>query len=230
MDVPTPNGDLSVYQASPEGAGPWPGVVVIHDAVGMSHDVRNQADWLAGAGYLAVAPDLFRGGHRIACLVKFLRDASQPLSDVDAVRSWLADRDDCTGAVGVMGFCLGGGFALMLAPGHGFAAASVNYGPLPKNAERALAGSCPIVGSYGARDRQLRGAAGKLTRALDVNGVPHDIKEYPEVGHAFLNDHDRSDLPGPFRLMMKLPTMRFHAPSAEDARARILDFFGSHLR
>jgi carboxymethylenebutenolidase len=194
----------------PAGAGPWLGVVVLHDAAGMTSDLVAQTRWLAEAGFLAAAPDLLGGGTIARCLREIVRDYTAwqgtTFERIEAVRRYLAEREDCTGRVGVIGFCMGGGFALALAPGHGFAAASANYGALPRDAERFFVGACPIIGSYGRRDRSLRHAAERLHEALEAAGVDHEVREYPQARARL---HER---PCPWRGPGHLPAPRCQRP------------------
>jgi carboxymethylenebutenolidase len=210
-------------------APPWPGVVVLHEAFGLTDDTRAYGRRFADLGYLALAPDLYSWGLTVRCVVSAFRSmfnrSGPAYEDIAAARGLLASDDRCTGRVGVIGFCQGGGFALGAASMLDFAAASVNYGLVPKDLDRALAGACPIVGSFGGKDRMLRGKAANLAAALDRLGIDNDVKEYPDAGHSFLNDNT-----GWMSVLARIGGGTFHEASADDAWDRITRFFDRHLR
>ncbi|MEV5830145.1 dienelactone hydrolase family protein [Spirillospora sp. NPDC052242] len=232
VEIPTGTRDLPGYLAVPEGEGPWPGVVVLFEALGSTADMRAQADRFAAHGYLAVLPDLYGGAPWLRCVSKAMRDMragrGATYDAIEATRAWLAGRDDCTGDIGVCGFCMGGGFALVAAARYGFRAAAVNYGMLPRRPDEALRNACPIVAGYGAADPTLRGTARKLERVLADAGVPHDVKEYPGTGHGFLTD---TEMPGPLGPVSKIAFgMGKGRENAPDGWSRIFAFFDEHVR
>jgi carboxymethylenebutenolidase len=230
IDYTAPAGPASGYLSVPEGAGPWPGVVVVQDLFGVTSDVRRIGDRFAANGYLALTPSLYARGPKAACVVSTMRSLvtgkGTAVDDLIAARDHLADDPRCTGKVGVVGFCMGGGFTLMLAPRGIFDAAAPNYGVLPSRDLSALSSSCPTVASYGAKDRMLRGAAAKVEAALAEGDVPRDVKEYPEVGHSFMNEWG---FPDPIPALERVVGYNYSEPEAEDAWRRILAFFGEHL-
>ncbi len=83
--------------------------------------------------------------------------AGKSFDDLEATRTWLLNQTDCTHKIGVIGFCMGGAFALLLAaPNRGFSASAPNYGQIPKDADEFFAGACPIVGSFGGKNALLK--------------------------------------------------------------------------
>ena len=221
---------LRGYLATPEGTAPWPGVVVLHEVFGLDEMTRRHADRIAGAGYLTLAVDLYSAGGALRCLVStmraMMRGGGRAFVDIETARRWLLRSPECTGSVGVIGFCMGGGFALLTA-GTGFDVAAVNYGEMPRHKSDPFEGACPIVGSYGARDRTLKNVASTLGDALTKTGIEHDVKECPNAGHAFLNDVPVG--PRPLRPLLQIAGMRPEPESATDAWKRIEAFFATHL-
>jgi carboxymethylenebutenolidase len=232
MDIPVADGTIRGYLAEPQkeisGEPPWPGVVVVHDAFGLNEDARNITDRFATGGYLALAPALYSHGPRLQCVKTVFKDLTanhgRTFDDVSAARALLAERADCTGKVGVVGFCMGGGFALVAAT-QGFDASAPYYGQLPKDLS-ILDGACPIVASFGKRDPSLKGAAAKLEKELTDREIPHNVKEYPEAGHSFANQFHL----GPLNVLARFAGFGYHRDSSEDAWRRVLAFFAQHLR
>lgn len=236
VEIETTHGLMPAYTAVPLTAPPWPGVVVIHDFTGMSRDLRTHVDWLSGEGFLALAPDLYYWGSRLRCLRTIMSDLGprrgRSFDDIEAARQWLRDHAGCTGVVGVVGFCMGGGYAIALAEGHGFNASAVNYGGCPSDAGDWMTRSCPVVGSFGGADNSPLGASAgqRLDRLLTECDVPHDVKIYPGVGHGFMNDHAPEDQTLFLRFLARISGTRYDDAATVDARRRIIAFFDEHLR
>lgn len=221
--------ELRGVLAIPDGPGPFPAVVVVHEIFGIDAEMRKHVAHLAELGYLAVMPDLYSQGGARRCLagtMRALRSGSgRAYVDIASTREWILGRPESDGSVGILGFCMGGGFALMTAA-TGFDAAASNYGMLPTELDR-LDEACPIVGSYGAKDRSLPGATAILDAALAERGVVHDLKEYPDAGHVFMNEN----LTGPlwFRPVARAMGFGPDPEAAADAWQRIDAFFREHL-
>ncbi|MBT2263849.1 dienelactone hydrolase family protein [Rhodococcus erythropolis] len=220
---------LRAILETPTTPGPWPGVVMIHEAFGLEEVMQRQAKRLAAAGFLTLAVDLYSAGGAKRCLVptmtSMLRGHGKAFTDIEVARSWLVESPDCTGKIGVIGFCMGGGFAMVSA--GDFDAASVNYGQLPRKLDEAVVDACPIVGSFGGKDFSLRGAAAKLETALSNAGIENDVKEYPTAGHAFLNDAEAG--PKVLRPLERIVGIGPDPVAAQDAWKRIDSFFERHL-
>lgn len=231
--IPSLNGgQLPGFLARPEdsaGTGRHPALVMVYEAFGMTSEMRRIARELAAQGYTVLVPDLFaRGKVRALCvaatMATMLRGRGAALGDLESARRWLAAQPTVEPRrIGTIGFCMGGGFALLLAGTGMYRVSAPFYGRAPLPLERA----CPVVASFGGRDRGTPSAyPQQLTAELDRHGVAHDVKTYPEAGHSFMTRGEGAAA----KVMPHLPIhAEYHEPSATDAMSRVLAFFREHL-
>ena len=205
--------------ATPEGRGPFPGVVVIHEIFGLNDNIRRIARRFAAEGYAAYAVDLFAGRNRALCMARFITGTvtgSVNRYGIDDLRSAL-DRlgrhpDVDPARLGAVGYCMGGALAIAWAcTDDRLRAIAPYYGANPRPLA-AVRRSCPVVGSYPEKDFTA-GAGRSLAAALDAHGVAHDIKVYEGARHSFCNDERAAHDPA----------------AAEDSFQRVLSFFREHV-
>ncbi|HAY76695.1 MAG TPA: dienelactone hydrolase [Gemmatimonadetes bacterium] len=189
------DGDLATtgYIAVPEGEGPFPALVVIHEWNGLVDRVRQVADDFAAEGYVTLAADLYQGRtgsgpeENIALMQEAMADMSMVVSNLNAAVSFLKARPDVSGRVGAMGWCFGGGVALSFGlDGDDHDATAIFYGRLIDD-PAVLAGMDHEV--YGTFAREDNGPSPQQVEAFAVAlrsaGIKHDLHIYDEVNHGF---------------------------------------------
>lgn len=213
----------------PAGVAEAPGVVVMMHGPGLDAFIEDRVDALAAHGYAAIAPDLYHrqpddGSTGLAKMAKLLDD--EIVVDVDAAVARLRSLPDVkVGAVAVIGFCMGGRCAYLMAGARPtlWQAAGVFYGGNifkawgggPAPSERTAAIECPVVGFFGLDDTNPSpGDVDQLDAELTAKGKPHQFHRYEGAGHAFLN----------------FTNAERHRPAqAADAWAKLLAFLDERL-
>lgn len=219
---------MKLYVSSPTGAGPFPGVVVIQPQGGVDEFVEEMTERISAAGYLAVAPDMYHrdppdcrddGPTRRARL----RDATV-IKDANAAVSFLKAHRSVDGArLGIIGFCMGGRVAYLMAAVNPDLKAAVDYyggnifvpwGGQISPFEQTAGIQCPILGHFGADDENpspddMR----KLDAELSKYGKAREFYSYSGTGHGFMNRRSKN----------------YRAHADEASWPRTLEFFGRWL-
>ena len=221
VDSPSGNGKISGYLARPAQGSKWPGVLVVHENRGLNPYIEDVARRLAVENFIAFAPDGLtsvggypgddeKGGELFRKV-----DREKMTQDFVAAAQWLKARSDCTGKIGVVGFCFGGGIANTLAVrmGADLAAAVPYYGAAPAAADVAKI-KAAVLAHHGELDTRLAEAWPAYDAELKKAGVPHEGYIYPTANHGFHND----------------TTPRYDEAAAKLAWTRTIDWFNKYLR
>ena len=179
---------------TPEGKGPFPAIVVIHEWWGLNDWVKDQANKLADQGYEALAIDLYRG--KVATTPEEAHEIMRGVPedrakrDLEAAFQYLQSQPNVKKKrIGAIGWCMGGGYALDLALEEPQLAADViNYGHLATDPDALKKINAPILGLFGAQDRGIPAEdVKKFKEQMDKLGKKIDITIYPDAGHGFQN-------------------------------------------
>ncbi len=224
ITVPSPqgNGSIKGHFAKPaKASGKLPGVLVIHENRGLNPYIEDVARRLAVANFIAYAPDGltsvggYPGDEDKARAIFGQVDREKMTQDFVAAARWLKARSDCTGKIGVVGFCFGGGMANTLAVrlGADLAAAVPFYGSQPPAADVAKI-KAPLLLQYAGLDTRINAGWPAYEEALKANNVTYTMHMYEGANHGFHND----------------TTPRYDEAAAKLAWQRTLDFFNKYLR
>jgi carboxymethylenebutenolidase len=222
VDSPAGNGTIRGYLVRPaQGNGKWPGVLVVHENRGLNPYIEDVARRLAAEKFIAFAPDGLtsvggypgddeKGGELFRKV-----DREKMTQDFVASALWLKKRPDCTGRIGVVGFCFGGGIANTLAVrlGSDLSAAVPFYGGQP-SAEDTAKIKAPLLIHYAGLDTRVDAGWPAYESALKANGVSYQEFTYENANHGFHND----------------TTPRYDEAAAKLAWKRTIDFFNKNLR
>ena len=222
VDSPQGNGNIKGYLVRPAKAvGKLPGVLVVHENRGLNPYIEDVARRLGTANFIAFAPDGltsvggYPGDDEKGGVAFGKVDRPKMTEDFIAAARWLKARPDCSGKIGVVGFCFGGGIANTLAVrmGADLNAAVAFYGGQPPAADVAKI-KAPVMLHYGSLDARLTGGWPAYEEALKANHVTYEGFVYEGANHGFHND----------------TTPRFDEKAAKEAWDRTLAFFNKNLR
>lgn len=223
------------YIARPLGGGPYPGVIVIHEAFGLVEHTRELARKFAAHGIIAIAPDLYYregvgGSEDIAAVVRQMGGVpdTRAIADLEGAATALRSVSTCSGKIGCIGHCSGGRHTLLFACNTKSLAAAVDcYGgrvvteELTPNQPKAvidmIAGlGCPLLGLFGESDMNPSPQhVARLEQELKKHSKVFEFKSYPpDAGHGFFADYRPS----------------YRQEAAVDGWKRIFDFFDRYLR
>ncbi len=222
LTYPSPQGTgtMKGYFARPASAtGKLPGIVIIHENRGLNPYIEDVARRLALDGFLAFAPDAltplggYPGNEEKAAQLFGQLDAAKRTEDLIAAAGFLKARADCTGKIGVVGFCFGGTMANTFAVRMPDLAAAVPfYGGQP-SAESAARIRAPLLIHYAGNDERINAGWPAYEAALKAAGMKYEMFMYPGTQHGFHNDS----------------TPRYDEAAAKLAWSRTVAFFKANL-